>query len=332
MSEYRKDPIVDRWVIIAPERSQRPVHQTRAAGTAESHDPFSEGHEAETTPEILAFRSENSQPNGPGWQVRVVPNMYPAVFPADTRDTISQGIFESMSGVGAHELIIECPHDEANMSRLGHANIVSVLLAYRERLRALKVMPHLSHAVIFKNKGTRAGASVLHSHSQLLATPFVPPLIADELAGALRFFEATGENIFERIVRHETADGSRVVVDAPRLLAVCPYASRFSYESWIIPRESGSHFENASDATIDALATVLRSILRKLDIALDDPDYNFVIHSAPLQSGELPHYRWHLEIYPRLSGLAGYECGAGCFVNQVTPEAAAQRLRSTAAD
>ncbi len=333
MSELRHDPIVQRWVVMAPERARRPIEILDEPHLAEGGiDPFAEGNEAATTPEILAYRQAGSTPDGPGWRVRVVPNKFPALRTDGMLDPYSDGLHHAMNGVGVHEVIIECPHSETNMSRLSRENIREVLCAYRERLCDLKRDPRLAHALIFKNHGALAGASVPHSHSQLLATPFVPTVIREELVGAQDFYRSHGRNIFAVMIQQELATRSRIVLDTPRFLAFCPFASRFAYETWILPKQPGSHYEQIDDSATGELAAVLKSVLRKLEVVLNGPAYNYVLHSAPLQQPELPHYRWHIEVLPRLTRVAGFEWGSGSFINEVLPETAAARLRETDVD
>ena len=333
VSELRLDPIVQRWVVMAPERAQRPQQITDVPRLVETGvDPFAEGNEAATPSELLAYRNSGSTPNGPGWRVRVVPNKFPAMRTEGFPDPHSDGLHHAMNGVGSHELIIECPQSESNLSRLSSENIREVLTAYRDRLCDLKRDRRLAHAMIFKNHGALAGASVRHSHSQLLATPFVPMAVREELAGALEYQQGHGRNIFAEMLQQELESGSRIVIDAPRFVAFCPYASRLAYETWILPRQPGSHYEQIDDSAAGELAAVLKGVLLKLDVSLDDPAYNYVLHSAPLQAPELPHYRWHIEVLPRLNRIAGFEWGSGNFINEVLPELAAARLRGSVID
>ena len=177
MPELRKDPLLPRWVVMAPERARRPIQtvdRSTSFGTMESaFDPFAEGHEATTPPEVLAYRTPDSLPDGPGWRVRVVPNKFPALELHGNLDPANQGLYQSLNGLGVHEVIIECPHEETNIARLGVECIREVLSAYRERMIALKQDPRLVHVIIFKNNGILAGASLPHSHSQLIASPVV---------------------------------------------------------------------------------------------------------------------------------------------------------------
>ena len=332
MSELRKDPIVGRWVIIAPERADRPQTIEEAELNTFANDPFLEGREEITTPEIFAIRSAGTRPNGPGWKVRVIANKYPALGVDGDLESRGDGMYDVMHGVGAHEIIVECPHAEANLSHLPAEAVRDVLLAYQSRLNDLKRDTRLIHALIFKNKGARAGASQSHAHSQLIVTPIVPITIQEELDGAEAYFKYRGRSIFNDMLLQERATNKRVVLETSQFLVFCPFASRFPFELCILPKAQRSHFETASHSEIDELGDVLKRTLRKLEVGLEDPSYNYIIHSAPFNTKELPHYRWHIEIFPRLSRIAGFEWGSGFYINPVPPEEAAKFLRETRED
>ncbi len=333
MPELRKDPIVGRWVVMAPDRAQRPIDILDEPRIVQSdYDPFAEGNESATPPEIIAYRNAGSAPNGPGWRVRVVPNKFPALQVEGTLDKRGDGIYDMMNGIGAHEVIIECPQGETNMSRLSVENIREVLWVYRDRLVDLKKDRRLVHALIFKNKGVLAGASLEHSHSQLMATPIIPISIWDELTGALEFYNYRGRCIYDDMIQQELATGTRIVLDTPNFVVFCPFASRFPFETWILPKQHSSHYENIPRQSVEELGGVLKTVLRKLELALDDPPYNYVLHTAPFDMGELPHYLWHIEIFPRLTRVAGFEWGSGFYINPVMPEQAAMFLRDIEQD
>ncbi|MCA9113652.1 MAG: galactose-1-phosphate uridylyltransferase [Planctomycetaceae bacterium] len=330
MPDLRKDPIVGRWVIISPERARRPGNfQDNFTLNGDGFDPFAAGNEDATPPEILAYREPGTRPNSPGWRVRVVPNRFPALQIEGDLNKKGDGIYDMMNGVGAHEVIIECPHAEPNMSRLSVENVREVLWAYRDRLVDLKKDPRLVHGMIFKNQGAAAGASMWHAHSQLIVTPVVPITVQEEITGALEFYNYRGRCIFEDMLQQELAVRERIVLETPGFVVFCPFASRFPFEMWILPRQHSSHYENIQRQAVDELGMVLRTALRKLEIAVDDPPCNYVFHSAPFSASELPHYRWHIEILPRLTGVAGFEWGSGCFINPVPPEEAAAFLRDS---
>ncbi len=328
MPELRKDPIVDRWVIIAPDRAKRPQDFTRELmAPPGSFCPFCEGSEEATPPEILAYRNPGSEANGAGWRVRVVPNKFPALQVEGGLEKRGDGMYDLMNGVGAHEVIIECPQHETNMSRLRVDHLQEVLWVYRDRLVDLKKDPRLVHGLIFKNKGAPAGATLEHSHSQLIVTPVIPISVQEEMTGSLEFYNYRGRCIYCDMVQQELAADCRIVLDTPGFLVFCPFACRFPFETWVVPKQHSSHFENIPRQGVEELGMVLKTILSKLEVALDDPPYNYVIHTAPFDSAEVAHYHWHLEIFPRLTRVAGFEWGSGFYINPVLPEEAAEFLR-----
>ncbi|RLS55350.1 MAG: galactose-1-phosphate uridylyltransferase [Planctomycetota bacterium] len=332
MSELRKDPIVGRWVIIAPERMARPLNLSEPELDPHAPDPFLEGREEITTPEIYAARNPGSRPNGPGWKVRVISNKFPALGVDGDLENRGEGMYDMMHGIGAHEVIVECPHGEANLSQLPLENVREVLHAYQARLNDLKRDTRLVHALVFKNKGARAGASLSHAHSQLIVTPIVPITIQEELDGAAEYFRFRGRCIFSDMIEQERTTRKRVVLETSQFIVFCPFASRFPFETWIVPKTHRSHFEKVPRGEIEELGEVLKRTLRKLERGLNDPPYNYIIHSAPFNTPDLPHYRWHIEIFPRMSGVAGFEWGSGFYINAVPPEEAAEFLRETRDD
>jgi UDPglucose--hexose-1-phosphate uridylyltransferase len=329
MPELRKDPIVSRWVIIAHERAKRPHDFKGEAQTTQESGlcPFCEGQEDKTPPEIIAYRERGTRPNGPGWRIRVVPNKFPALKVEGQLQKRGDGIYDKMAGVGAHEVIIESPRHHISMATLSEDNIREVLWVYRDRLVDLKRDSRLVHGMLFKNVGAAGGASLEHTHSQLIVTPIVPISVWEEMTGALEFFNYRGRCIYCDMVQQEIATEDRLVLDTPHFTAFCPYASRFPFETWILPKTHSSHFENIPKPGVDDLGSVLRQVLNKLELALDSPAYNYIIHTAPFDNQELPHYHWHIEIIPRLTKVAGFEWGSGFYINPVPPEEAASFLR-----
>jgi len=333
MPELRKDPIVGRWVIIATDRAKRPQDFSREkAPSCPMFDPFLEGNEDKTPPEILAYRHPNSQRDKPGWRVRVVPNRFPALQIEGSLNKRGDGIYDLMNGIGAHEVIIECPHFETSMARLTIENIREVLWVYRDRLVDLKKDSRLLYPMIFKNKGSSAGASLEHSHSQLIVTPVVPITVWEEMTGSLEFYNYRGRCIYCDMIQQELASGQRVVMDTPGFLALCPFASRFPFEVWVLPKAHSSHYENIQRQAVEEMGMVLKTILCKLEVALDDPPYNYNVHTTPFDTPEIPHYHWHMEIIPRLTKIAGFEWGSGFYINPVLPEQAAAFLREVEVD
>ena len=328
MSELRKDPIANRWVIIAPDRAGRPHEfELPPDRRRDQSCPFCEGHECETPDEILAYRDPDSPPNRPGWRVRVVPNKFPALALADEPDGPDDEFYHTIGGIGAHEVIIESPEHLVSTSELSKERLVEVFCAYRERLTELRKDPRLAYGMIFKNVGAAAGASIEHIHSQLIATLIVPINVLEEMSGSLEFHRRQGRCAYCEMIRRELAAGTRIVVDAPGFVAFCPYASRFPFETWILPKNHRSHYEDTLPAEIDQLAGATKRVISKIELALDRPAYNYVMHTAPFDTRELGHYHWHIEVMPSLVKPAGYEWGSGFHINSVAPEDAASKLR-----
>src|SRR5947207_7818562 len=290
MPELRKDPIVGRWVIIATDRAKRPVApKIEPPSGGGSFCPFCEGSENDTPHEILAYRDRNTRSNEKGWRVRVVPNKFPALQVEGDLNKRGDGIYDKMNGIGAHEVIIECPGHEVTLANLSEENIREVLWVYRDRLVDLKKDPRLVYGMLFKNVGAAAGATLEHTHSQLIVTPIVPISVWEEMTGALEFFNYRGRCIYCDMVQEELANEKRIVLDTPHFTAFCPYASRFPFETWILPKTPSSHFENIPKPGVDDLGSVLRQVLNKLEQALDCPPYNYIVHTAPFDHQELPH-------------------------------------------
>lgn len=333
MPELRKDPIMGRWVIIATERGKRPITPRRESmDSADTPCPFCEGSEQETPEEILSYREKNSTADSPGWRVRVVPNKFPALQLTGELQKRGDGIYDRMNGLGAHEVIIECPNHETSIAQLSKENVREVLRVYRDRLVALKKDPRFVYGMVFKNVGATAGASLEHTHSQLIVTPIVPINVWEEMSGAMEFFNFRGRCVFCDMIHEETGHGKRVVMETENFLCLEPYASRFPFETWILPRNHNSHYENIQHNEVEELGVVLKTMLLKLEKALDNPAYNYIIHTSPFDVPFLPHYHWHIEIIPRLTRVAGFEWGTGFYINPVPPEESADILRETQVD
>jgi len=315
-------------VIIASDRSRRPVDFYREPVKIQGARlcPFCPGHESKTPPEVLSFRDCGEQ-NAPGWRVRVVPNKFPALRVEGQLDREGEGLYDKMNGIGAHEVVVESPVHEGTLAELSEKNVEEVFWAFRERILDLRKDRRLRFILVFKNHGELAGASLEHSHSQLIALPVVPRRVQEELDGSLKYFGYRERCVYCDIVRHEARDSRRVVLETEQFLAIAPYASRFAFETWIVPRRHESHFENAESTVMRNLAWVVRATLRKMDRVLEWPAYNLVVHSSPAQDGPLEHYHWHIELIPKISKVAGFEWGTGFYINPTPPEEAAEFLR-----
>ncbi|HEV2245576.1 MAG TPA: galactose-1-phosphate uridylyltransferase [Terriglobia bacterium] len=332
MPELRKDPITGRWVIIATERAKRPSDfvrdkvEIRGSGFC----PFCYGNESKTPPEIVAYRGDGSTRNSPGWSLRVVPNKFPALGIEGSLNRQGEGLYDKMSGIGAHEVVIETPDHQKTLAMLSPRQIEDVLWAYRDRIIDLKKDRRFKYIMIFKNHGESAGASLEHTHSQLIALPVVPKRVREEIDGAREYFNFRERCIFCDIIRQETESGIRVIADTPAFIAVAPFAPRFPFEIWIMPRVHQSTFEDSQKQEFEQLAVILKDMLTRLDKVLDYPAYNYIIHTSPIPESPNEHYHWHLEIMPKLTKIAGFEWGTGFHINPTPPEESAKFLREAA--
>lgn len=289
--------------------------------------PFCPGQESKTPPEVLAYRHNGGGANSSGWTLRVVPNKFPALRVEGDIERSGAGMYDQMSGVGAHEVLIETPEHTLSLAELPEKRVEDLFWAFRDRVLDLKRDVRLRYMVMFKNHGETAGATLEHTHSQLIALPVVPFTVLEEMNGARRHYEYHDRCIYCDIVRQEMEQATRLVLVNEQVVAIAPYAARFPFETWIIPRRHGSHYEAAEESQIRGLAQAVKSVLLRMDKVLERPALNFVIHTAPAQDPALDHYHWHVEIIPKLTRVAGFEWGTGFYINPTPPEEAAQYLR-----
>ncbi len=329
MPELRRDPVLGRWVIIAVERAKRPSDFGHAEEPSQAEFcPFCEGSESKTPPETLAMGRRGSAPNAPGWQVRVVPNKFPVLRVEGDLGKRGHGVYDVMNGIGAHEVVIETPKHLTTFTSLSDSHVANVLRACKMRLLDLRQDKRLLYAMIFKNVGKAAGASLQHTHTQIILTPVLPRTVMQEMDACRKFFDYRGRCLFCDIVDQESGE-ERIVMETDDFISFCPYASRFPFETWIVPKVHASHFENIDDRQTGDLAGILKGTLQKIETAIAGGPYNYIIHTSPLNKGDLEHYHWHIEIIPRLTRVAGFEWGTGFYINPVPPENAAGFLRET---
>ena len=328
MPELRKDPITGRWVIIATDRAKRPSDFIRQSPPPASAGicTFDYGNEHKTPPEVLAYRNSGGR-DEPGWRVRVVPNKFPVLGIEGDLNRQGEGMYDKMNGIGAHEVIIEGPDHKLSMGEMSEKQIEEVLWAYKERINDLKKDGRFRYILVFKNHGDAAGATMEHPHSQLIALPVIPKRVKEEVDASKIFFDLKERCIFCDIIRQESAAGVRLINETDRFTVLSPYAPRFPFETWVLPKRHASHFEDADAPTLANLAWIMKTTIRKLEKVLERPAYNFIVHSAPVQEGPLPHYHWHLEVIPRLSKVAGFEWATGFYINPTPPEESAKFMR-----
>ena len=321
--------MVGRWVIISTDRARRPSDvATEPVRPTGANCVFCEGNERKTPPELLAGRAPGSAADRPGWSYRIVPNKFPALRIEGEIDPVGEGLFDRMNGVGAHEVVIETPRHDGSLATLSPEAVTDVLVACRDRIRDLKQDPRFQYILIFKNHGEAAGASLEHPHSQLIATPIIPVMVAEELAGSGRYFEIKERCVWCDIVRQETRTQRRIVLEGDGFTALAPFAPRLPFETWILPTRHRAAFEESGVDELRGLARVLGEFLRRMNGVLRDPPYNFMLHTAPLRDAPVESFHWHLEIIPKLTKVAGFEWGSGFYINPIPPEDAAEALRT----
>lgn len=329
MPELRKDPITGRWVIIATDRAKRPTDfvrekvEIRGSGFC----PFCYGHEVKTPPEIHAYRPDGSAKDTPGWTLRIVPNKFPALGIEGTLNRQGEGLYDKMNGIGAHEVIIETPDHALTLATMPTRGVENVLWSYRDRILDLKKDRRFKYILIFKNHGEAAGASLEHTHSQLIALPVVPKRVREEVDSAREYYNFKERCIFCDIIRQEMEDTVRVIAENQDFTALAPYAPRFPFELWIVPKIHQSAFEESQKHEFEQLASVLKDMLMRLDKVLDSPAYNYIIHTSPFPEVSNDYYHWHLEVMPKLTKVAGFEWGTGFYINPTPPEESAKFLR-----
>jgi UDPglucose--hexose-1-phosphate uridylyltransferase len=328
--ELRRDRLAGRWVIVAPERLGRPidfhpvVHAARPSSSRTC--PLCPGHEKHTPPESFALRPRRSAPDGPGWRVRAIPNKFPALGREDRGAMGHAGLpFPSLPGIGAHEVVVDTPEHGREWADLPLGQVRAVLEVYRHRMAALGQAVPVRFIQLFKNKGREAGASLSHSHSQIIAMPVVPDDAAREAARAKREMVRTGRCPYCLMIEEEKKAGSRLIALDRHFAAFVPFAARFPYETRIVPLRHAAEFRTASDEELAALAGTALKVLTRMKERLGDPPYNIVLRQAPLVRSAAFH--WSLDILPVLTHIAGFELGTGMFINPVRPEASARELR-----
>ena len=332
MPELRQNFFTKEWVIIATERARRPEELAthRPVETVPAFletCPFCPGNESKTPPEVLRIPNDAG-----GWSVRVVPNKFCALSSEAELTRNLQHLRRRVGGFGFHEVIVDSPDHARSMALLSTVQIADILGAYKQRYNTLSFDRRIAHITIFKNHGKDAGASMQHPHSQLIATPVIPSQVRHRLFEALRHYDDVGECIYCHVVEREIADKERIVVKGEHFVAMEVFASATPFATHIFPLRHMASFGDVTDLELADLARVLRSLLAKIYVGLENPDLNFTVRSGPSEYGGARHFHWYVSVIPRLTRVAGFELGSGMFINTVLPEAAAEFLRNVAAD
>lgn len=338
MPQLRKDPVTHEWVVIATERGKRPSDFSSANNEdvtlRPAHIdkcPFCTGNESQTPPEVLAFRSPESKPNTNGWWVRVVSNKFPALAIEGQLDRQGVGMYDYMNGVGAHEVIIETPDHNRCIATISRQQAKEVFWAARQRMIDLSADDRFKYILLFRNHGKIAGASLEHPHSQLIALPMVPKDVSEEMRGVERFYEYHERCVYCDMIRQELNYGRRVIEENEDFIAFQPFAPKFPFETWVMPKEHKAALTEEGPEQVAKFAEIVQNVLRRISKCLNYPPYNYTLHTAPInqERDQNPYFHYHLEIMPRLTIAAGFEMGTGVYINVTSPEDAAEHLRNT---
>ncbi|HHY35505.1 MAG TPA: galactose-1-phosphate uridylyltransferase [Firmicutes bacterium] len=350
MTTVRYDVLSGSFCVIAQERSKRPSdfpgaqkHQELGRARVENC-PFCPGNEKMTPPEVAAFR-EGGERDGPGWSVRVVPNKYPAFVPVEESGEEEEDAFKhclkempevvgspdasmywELPGIGAHEVIIDSPAHNGTLGTYSRATAGLIIRMLRDRHRALSAKPEIAYVHLFRNWGPEGGASLSHPHFQGIGLPFVPGSVLEEETRFQEYSKKTGRCLLCDIAEREMEKDERVVLKGDAFRVIAPFASRFSYETLIIPRGHKGSFGRISDDECDALAASLTALFARYERLFPSLSYNMVWHSLPDGKHQVPEYHWHIHVFPRLTTMAGLELGTGVFINPTAPEVAAGLL------
>ena len=328
MSELRRDPLFQRWVVVTDERWED-LRRTVLApweGPAETC-PFCPGHEGQTPPEVYAVREPGSMPDGPGWLVRTVPNKYPFLRIEGELQRTGDGIYDRVSGTGAHEIVIETPRHDADWGALPPRQVAAVLQAYRQRMLDLRQDSRFRHISVTRNAlGPRP--HMPHPHSHVLALPVVPRRMEDEIRGLQEYYRRKERCPLCDMVRQELGDGRRVVRETEGFLVVAPFASRYPLETCVLPKAHWHDFGTLDDSSLHELGDLLRDLAACIVALVPDVEYSLIVNSSPLYPAVNLQYHWHLDCRVRLPVGGGFEWGTGFFVNPLAPEEAARVLRA----
>lgn len=326
MPEFRKDIILDEWVIIASERAKRPEmfkeEKIKIENPSGMVCPFDKGNENMTPPEILRLDINGNviESSNPDWQIRVVPNKFPALKPLAAPGTKLYGIYSIMDGFGLHEVIINSSQHISHLSNLSKSQIRLIVDVYARRLREIKKDPRIESIIIMLNQGKDAGASLEHTHSQIFALPINSPVLEKELRGTLRYYRRHKRCAVCEILVFEAKENKRVVFENSHFVIIHPFASRNPFETWIIPKKHYPNFENIEEEEIQSFAECLKILVDFFYSELSNPSFNYYIHTGPLHTKTDHHYHWHFELIPKLSIKAGFEIATGIDICITTPE------------
>lgn len=327
MAQLRRDPIVGRWIVIDSDHTKAPkdFHKEDQTPRHQGICPFCSGRENRTPTEVDSIRVSPEELSS--WRVRTVPNKFPALLNQERLQKEAVGMFDVISGYGNHEVVIETPDHNKQMADLTIEEMALVLNQYKRRYKTLAFDPSLKYIVIFKNFGTSAGATIEHSHSQIIALPMVPKSVLEEIQGAEQYHMTHGNCVFCTMLQQEYQDRERLISENDSFVSFCPFVPRYAFETWLLPKQHQAHFADLDEHGIEALAAQLLDTLNRIKRCLGNPSYNFYLHTSPINYGRPNCYHWHIEIIPKLTRSIGFEWGTGLQIVPTFPHEAARNLR-----
>ncbi|MCA9406881.1 MAG: galactose-1-phosphate uridylyltransferase [Candidatus Omnitrophica bacterium] len=328
-SELRKEPIIGRWVIVRTENILTPEKYIKENNSPRRNlnSVFAYGREYMTPPEVDAIRAEDTHPNNTGWKVRVVPNKFPALKIEGELDKRGYGVYDLCNGVGAHEVVIETPDPFKRMADFSVQELANVFKAYQRRCEDLAKDQRFKYIAIFKNFGRSAGASLEHEHSQIIALPMVPKYVKEKIDGSENYYRFHGRSIYEDILQQEYTEKTRIITENEDFVAFCPYAQRYAFETWILPKNIESQFLDIKEKGRQSLSGILKECLLRMREVLSNPSYNYYLQIQPTNYKNTVAFLWHIEIVPKLQVVDELEWDSGFYVVHTPPEVAAKYLR-----
>ena len=328
-SEFRRDMVSGDWVVIAPKRAARPEQffsKTKRKQVAKSACPFEDPQKSGNDEPVLFYTDEKS------WVIQIIPNKFPILAHKNMCATVVRhGVYDVAEGVGHHEIVITRDH-RANFAHLSDVMASLVFKAFCERYKAMQNDACVKYVSVFHNWGPSAGASIAHPHYQMLSLPIIPPDVSRSLKGSADYHKKNKKCVHCAMLDSEIQAKKRIVYQNKEAVVFAPFVSREPFELRIFPKKHLPYFEDTDDVTMKHIVEALQKALLLLEVQLHDPDYNFFIHTAPLENKKkFGHYHWHIEIQPKTSIAAGFELGTGVEVNVVDPDDAAAMLRGDGA-
>jgi UDPglucose--hexose-1-phosphate uridylyltransferase len=327
VSEIRRDIIIGRSIIIASNRAKRPKNFKNKDEIKGSNDcPFCNGFREDILLEVID-QNPSSIEGKNSWRVRVVDNKFPTLKSTGKLTEYNHGFFQKMNGIGQAEVLIESMKHNSSLGSNSLDHTIGIITALKLRYEQLAKDNRLKYIQIFKNFGAKAGASLEHPHWQIIGIPIVPLMVKEELEGVNKYYKQHHNCVYCDMIRYELADNQRVIKENEFFIAINPYASRYPFETWIIPRTHQHNFSDISKKEINALAIILRDMIKSFEVGFKDLSYNILLRTAPLALKNQQGYHWHLQILPRLNIQAGFELATAIFVNPVPPELATEELK-----